>query len=450
MAGGRGALGLSFSSSSSESSTTRRTAEENRVRISGALSSVVPGKLTYGVEVCVRPVLDPTAILLRSTTVATLGSRLKDARANAVLFGRDDRDDDRDDDDDDDHLDLLRTLCQQLSEGFVPVPVLYRWKGPFEGTKEGGATTSRSVTMKDRMTTVADAGASGVLFPWRPRGGNGRETKLVSSIDEIVRTADDDDYGWIRTFCEVALDSGLQPVPEITLNPLFVGSSKSSSWSADDCETIADAVSKSCGAFDPVALVLTVGDVGILDGAPASSSSSSSSLSAATADPPKITTTTSWMERGTSILGSVRRRTTIEDIREAASELKSEDGGKRGGYSGALLRYDCIPTSTTTTTPMTMMTDITTTTTTNHKDDGLARVGTFWSDVLRDLKSAKSKTFAFRSKNNMDTDLPTAWSKLRKSVAESGALGYPEETTSGGGSTDTSSFDASGGDYKGF
>lgn len=69
-------------------------------------------------------------------------------------------------------------------------------------------------------------------------------------------------------------------------------------------------------------------------------------------------------------------------------------------------------------------------------------VGQFWASCIDDLRSVKSKSFAFRSKNNLEKKAATVWSIYQSNVIESGALGDPNESYS--------VVDSAAGDYQGF
>ena len=95
---------------------------------------------------------------------------------------------------------------------------------------------------------------------------------------------------------------------------------------------------------------------------------------------------------------------------------------KECGFTGTVLRNDCLPGFR------------------NQLD--LEIVGMFWNNAIQDLKSTRSKSFSFRSKNNMEKSQATVWGNYQKDVLESGALGDPNEMVS--------AVDSAAGDYQGF
>src|SRR5205085_527343 len=100
----------------------------------------------------------------------------------------------------------------------------------------------------------------------------------------------------------------------------------------------------------------------------------------------------------------------IGSIRVASGEGRlTEDIAryKQAGFSGVLLRKECMSGYYRTTSPNTPQLAVTTTT----KFD-LDLVSKFWAACIGDLKSTRSKTFGFRSKNNMEKPAYSAWAKL--------------------------------------
>ena len=118
------------------------------------------------------------------------------------------------------------------------------------------------------------------------------------------------------------------------------------------------------------------------------------------------------------ILGSIRSKAGGGRMGEEAARFKA------CGFTGAVLRQDCIP-------QISMSQD-------------LEYLSTFWSACIGDLKSTKSKAFEFRSKNNMNKDLGVQWAKYQMDVMQSGALGAEESHSAMGG------LNTEAGDYKGF
>jgi hypothetical protein len=114
------------------------------------------------------------------------------------------------------------------------------------------------------------------------------------------------------------------------------------------------------------------------------------------------------------ILGSIA---VVAGANRMGSETKR---WKAAGYTGAVLRSDCLPPAFTA---------------------ELELVGHFWGSCIGDLKSLKSKNFEFRTRNYLSKSAPVEWAKYQKSVIESGALGKEDEQVS---------INSDGGDYSGF
>jgi hypothetical protein len=69
-------------------------------------------------------------------------------------------------------------------------------------------------------------------------------------------------------------------------------------------------------------------------------------------------------------------------------------------------------------------------------------VGQFWAACIHDLKSTRSKSFQFQSRNNMRKSVSAEWMKYQSNVIESGALGDPNDSYS--------VVNEAAGEYKGF
>jgi hypothetical protein len=96
---------------------------------------------------------------------------------------------------------------------------------------------------------------------------------------------------------------------------------------------------------------------------------------------------------------------------------------KACGFTGTVLRKQCVP--------------------------GMGRLeldseilGQFWAAAINDLKSVKSKSFSFVSKNNMEQSSGTKWANYQKDVMDSGSLGDMKDSYS--------IVDDAAGEYKGF
>jgi hypothetical protein len=231
------------------------------------------------------------------------------------------------------------------------------------------------------LQDIADAGAHGLLV----RIGNGEE---CSSIEDIG----DDTTFWSNI--KAALACGLQPIPEIT-----IGGEVASSWQEKDVCLLMERLSDGMGS-DPVAVVLTVNQ-----------------LNDETVEPVALPSIPYDVSKRIPILGSVR-------VSGGEGRLGLETTRiKDAGYAGAFLRSDCVPGF--------------------RMNPDLNIVSQFWAACINDLKSTRSKSFSFRSKNNMEKSLSTQWANLQNSVISSGALGDPNEQVSIRGDDDS-------GDYQGF
>lgn len=192
--------------------------------------------------------------------------------------------------------------------------------------------------------------------------------------------------------CQAALACGLQPIPEL----MIVDDPSSSSCNV---ESLVDAI-HACLGMDPVALLLTFPAVEV------------------DIEPPDLPTISKDLKKRVPILGSVR--VPVGENRMGMEVSRFKDAG----FTGAVLRSECVA-------GFRVNTDIDV-------------IGKFWANCIGDLKSTKSKSFSFRSKNQMEKNAMTEWTKFSMDVVESGALG-PEDMETGKVDINTD-----GGDYKGF
>lgn len=251
-----------------------------------------------------------------------------------------------------------------------------------------GSIAHDNVECDELMSELSDVGASGVLV-------SVLDGKEVSSIDDIAS-----DEGLAAT-CSSALKNGVQPIPEVVLP-------EGSRWSEEDMEALVHAVRERCG-LEPVAVVLTM-NVGEKD------ESSEDDVEESSAALPKVPKA---LGKKIPIIGSIRVVAGENRMGTCVAQLKE------AGFTGGFLRSDCVPGF--------------------RMNPDLDIVGNFWSAAIGDLKSVKSKSFGFRSKVQLERDVPLEWYNYQKSVMESGALGSP-----GGGSGDATDFNPDQGDFKGF
>jgi hypothetical protein len=310
----------------------------SKSRLQDALSSVA-GKLTLSPEIIIPVPTDMTAILLQASAIQTLSSRLRtQAKANTAFI--------------DGTVTSVETFCaeQESARGNFPGPIPVVYFG----------------TQVEDMDTLAEAGAMGIVV-------------TVQNLDDMADT--------LKEKCQAALACGLQPIPEMMVDP------------SCNVESLVDAI-HACLGMDPAALLLTFPAVEV------------------DVEPAALPSVSKDLKKRVPILGSVR--VPVGENRMGMEVARFKDAG----FTGAILRSECVA-------GFRVNTDIDV-------------VGKFWANCIGDLKSTKSKSFSFRSKNAMNKDLMTEWTKFSMDVVESGALG-PEDMETGKAEINTDA-----GDYKGF
>lgn len=234
---------------------------------------------------------------------------------------------------------------------------------------------------------LAEAGASGVVVP--VCGG-----MELDSIDAISSNNND----WVRE-CQTAIDYGIQPIPEVTLADAL-----SATMVEEDVERLVEAISTAANV-EPVAVLLTMN--------PPDSDDGDENEQEAEVSIPKVSKA---LGRKVPILGSVR-------VTAGENRLGIESQRfKEAGMTGVVLRSDCVPGF--------------------RLNPDLEVVGLFWSACIGDLKSTRSKSFQFNSRNNMEKNMGAEWAKYQSNVVDSGALGDPNDSHS--------IVDEAAGEYKGF
>ena len=277
----------------------------------------------------------------------------------------------------------LQTFCREQATslgGFPgPVPVVYC------GTSTGIPKKDGGVMSEEELVEIVEAGADGLLI----QVCVGNPLQSVSDLTES--------HGWIE-ICQRALKAGLQPIPEITLAP-------ETAWTADDVDSMVSSITEYMGGVEPVALVLTMDAVAEMD-------------EDATVEnvPVPIPTVHRQLSKRIPILGSVRVLAGDNRLSEESQRFKE------AGFAGTFLRSDCVPGF--------------------RLQPDLEIVAKFWEACVSDLKSTRSKSFGFRSKNNMEKSAMTQWSNYQNTIIESGALGDPEDSYS--------MVNEGAGEYKGF
>jgi hypothetical protein len=257
----------------------------------------------------------------------------------------------------------LKTFCseQEVARGSFPGPLSVVYCDSVED-----------------LASVSDAGADGILV--LTCGG-----EEIASMDDLAA-----DAKWVET-CKAALECGLQPIPGVTISD-----ATAASWKEADIEALVSKITELSGE-EPVSILLTVNpedeDQEVVS----------------------IPTVPKALGKKTPILGSIRVAAGENRMGEELARFKE------AGYTGALLRSDCMP-------GLRMNMD-------------LDFVGAFWSACIGDLKSLKSKSFNFQSRNWMNKSQTLEWAKYQESVISSGALGDPASSVG---------LNSDEGDYKGF
>lgn len=265
-----------------------------------------------------------------------------------------------------------------------PVPVIYC---AFSGLNENDGD--------ETLSTLAEYGCSGIVTS--VCSGN-----AITSADDLKSNDED----WMKK----ALDCGVQPIPEVLLN-------MDNAWEVEDISSIIEVLTEKCGGENgPISIVLT------LDAANESLDSDDSE----DADELETKLEKMWdnvpkfarsFSKKTPILGSVRVDS-LDSLTDYTAKLKSK------GFTGAFLRADCVPGF--------------------RMNPDLDFVAGFWSAVISNLKSTKSKNFEFRTKTQLEKDVPMEWMNYQKDVMESGALGESSVKAN------VDDLNTEAGDYKGF
>jgi hypothetical protein len=358
-------------------SLNSEAAKLTRSRLAEALSSP-SGKLTISPEIFIPEPSTPTAILLQSAAVNQLSSSLRTkAKANAAFLACPPT-----------SLTSLQTFCNEQEEarGNFPGPVPVVYCEP--STSEDGFEND---DIPLDFSGMADVGVSGILI----------------SVPEIVSVQDMKESDiWVQK-CKKALESGLQPIPEVN-----VQDATASTWNGREMEELVTKISELTGQ-EPLSIMLTIkssktdeGD----DSSPGENADDTVVL--------PLPAVPKALGKRVPIIGSIRIEAGENRLGEETARYKA------AGFSGAVLRRECVP---------------------NYRlNPSLEYTSDFWAACIGDLKSTRSKTFNFRSRNLMEKSMPTEWAKYQKSVIESGALGDPEDSGPPPG------FNPDAGDFKGF
>ena len=383
-----------------------RTVDESRQRFASSFRSP-SGKLTYVPELVLPETTDATGLLLHSNAVQTLSKRLRACQAHAALVKA--------------SLPTLQLLVQEQesARGAVPgpVPLICSYEAvvtaaAVDGFGDGdGNGDLQSSGVQDVMARIAAAGVDGVLVT---ANNDGRSLALT---DLPAKTGDDgdplaSDAPFVEA-CRAALEYGLQPIPELVFAAVAEGSTErqDSDVNIDDVTHWIDAVARILGT-DPVCVVVTMQPPPVAT----EEEDTVAGSTPASMDYPRVS---KKLGRRCPVVGSVRSPAGDNRIGCATAALKE------AGYTCALLRNECVPVGSS-----------------PGRTLDLEVVGQFWASCIDDLRSVKSKSFAFRSKNNLEKKAATVWSNYQSNVIESGALGDPNESYS--------VVDSAAGDYQGF
>ena len=281
-----------------------------------------------------------------------------------------------------------RTFCKEQEEARGnfpgPVPVIYC------ATENNGVTK-----LLEDMTDVAETGVSGVLV-------SVNEGSEISSLDDI---SEGGETCWLK-LCKTALECGLQPIPEITLKDLTA-----TTWKEEEMEALVEKLSALMGE-DPVSILITINS--------SSNAEDESDDDEETSEPAEalpLPFVPKALGKRVPILASVREGAGAGRMGHETARIKAS------GFTGAVLRRECVPGF--------------------PGDPPLEYSSDFWSACIGDLKSTRSKSFNFRSKNNMETNLATKWASYQSDVMDSGALGDMADSAPPG-------FNPDEGDYQGF
>lgn len=369
----------------SSSATVADSIAQSAYRLKEALYSP-SGKLTLSPEIVVPEPDDPTALLLQASYVTKLSTDLRTkAKANAAFVSG--------------TLESVRQITKEQEDARGsfpgPLPVIYCPPSSF--------LTSNDDDEDNVFEEIADAGSCAILYG----AGRGRTIESVADLQQAMKGGDDND-DWMNK----ALAWGLQPIPEVTL-------SMDTAWTEQDVMDIVDVLREQCGgssssetAGAPVCVVLS------MDAPEEEEEGEQDEVASSPTWWENVPTLSSSFVRDTPVLGSVRTASP-----EGLQAYNDRFRGK--GFAGALLRADCVPGF--------------------RLNPDLEFVAKFWSAVVANLKSTRSKTFeGFRTKKTLEKDVPMEWMKYQQDVMASGALG--ESSTK----SDLDDMDLDKGDHYGF
>ncbi len=304
------------------------------------------GKLSHSPEIVLPQPTDPTALLLLSNSITLLSEGLrKKAKASTAWISSS-------------NLENVATFVneQEDARGNFPGPLSVIYCGP--------ATSGETAFSAD---DIAKTGVSGVVLP----------------IEGVMNSADDDmSLDKYSEIFQTYISSNLEVIPEVTLGFDY----------APECnvEELVDTITKDlCGSDEPAAILLSVNS-GTIEGR-----RSDEDEDIVVVDDEKISLPSipKDVNKRVPILGSVNCAANI--ISQCAPKFKS------AGFSGTVLRADCVPGG-------------------SRINPDLGFVTEFWEYIVSDLKSLRSKSFGFRTKTEglkLKKDLPSEWAVRTQNVA---------------------------------
>lgn len=235
------------------------------------------------------------------------------------------------------------------------------------------------------VEALAGTGIEGMLV----QANNGEPLESIESLQDDTN---------LQSIFQAATESGIVPIPEIV-----IGDSTAASWDEETTQRLVDTLESALGD-EPACLLITINPDGSAD---EDDEEDEKQVSLPRVSKP--------LSKRLPIVGSVRAK--AGDNRMGVETERF----KEAGFTGTVLRSDCVPGF--------------------RMNPDLDLVGRFWGACIGDLKSTKSKSFQFQTRNYLDKSVPLEWARYQKDVLDSGALGEAE---------DNIPVDMANGDYQGF
>ena len=366
------------------------SSDVTRAILAQALSSP-SGKLTISPELVIPDPSDPTAILLQSNAVSTLSQRIRTSKANAAWIASGAT------------MTAVTTLAreQETARGSFPgpLPLIY-------AMSTTTPSTSSSAPLDPKA--LAEAGVAGLTIPV----GGGTE---ITSLEQLIQAQQHDDNNlknnyWTTDYCQSCLQCGIQPIPEVTVSGSFAAT-----MTENQVEQLVQQLVQDAG-IEPVAVLFTMNPLVDDDDTTTNEPTKTTTKDESASSVVPIPAMPKKLSKSIPLLGSVR--VTAGENRLGLESQRFQ----KAGFTGVVLRSDCVPGF--------------------RLNPDLDIVGRFWALCLQDLKSTRSKSFQFQSRNNMGKNVSAEWMKYQNNVIESGALGDPNDAYS--------PVNQAAGEYKGF